>query len=55
MRRTQETAQFIKQTKLVVRDPEDPTLETEWVNMKLRAWHHLDELFAGVSQYKHNR
>ena len=48
MRRTKETAQFIKQSKLAIRDDDDPTLEHEWVQMRPRAWHHLDELFAGA-------
>jgi broad specificity phosphatase PhoE len=48
MRRTRETAQFIKQTKLMIPDELDPTLEHEWVQMRPRAWHHLDELFAGA-------
>jgi broad specificity phosphatase PhoE len=47
MRRTKETAQFIKQTKIIIRSEQDPTLEYEWVQMRPRAWHHLDELFAG--------
>lgn len=48
MRRTKETAQFVKQSKLAIRDDDDPTLEHEWVQMRPRAWHHLDELFAGA-------
>jgi broad specificity phosphatase PhoE len=47
MRRTKETAQFIKQNKIVIKSEDDPTLEYEWVQMRPRAWHHLDELFAG--------
>lgn len=48
MRRTKETTQFIKQKTLVVRpDPADPSQDFEWVQMRPRAWHHLDELFAG--------
>lgn len=47
MRRTKETAQFIPQTKIMVKSERDPTLEYEWVQMRPRAWHHLDELFAG--------
>lgn len=47
MRRTRETAQFIPQSKLTIPDNMDPTLEHEWVQMRPRAWHHLDELFAG--------
>jgi broad specificity phosphatase PhoE len=48
MRRTKETAQFIKQGKIIVQSKADPTLEEEWVQMRPRAWHHLDELFAGA-------
>ena len=48
MRRTRETAQFIAQRTLFIRDKDDPSLEFEWVQMKPRAWHHLDELFAGA-------
>jgi broad specificity phosphatase PhoE len=47
MRRTKETAQFIKQSTIRIRSETDPSLEYEWVQMRLRAWHHLDELFAG--------
>jgi len=76
MRRTKETAQFIKQTKILLRSQTQPSyanadcipvnanstdgsgsgsiisnekeiVEYEWVQMRPRAWHHLDELFAG--------
>lgn len=47
MRRTKETAQFIKHDKIILQSKSDPTLEYEWVQMRPRAWHHLDELFAG--------
>eukprot|EP01033_Poteriospumella_lacustris_P007119 gene7119-5122_t len=47
MRRTRETSQFIKQTTIRIRSETDPALEIEWVQMRPRAWHHLDELFAG--------
>jgi len=47
MRRTKETAQFIVQNKLFIKDENDHRLECEWVQMRPRAWHHLDELFAG--------
>jgi broad specificity phosphatase PhoE len=47
MRRTKETAQFIKQKKIVISDEDDPKIEYEWVQMRPREWHHLDELFAG--------
>jgi broad specificity phosphatase PhoE len=48
MRRTKETAQFITHHMMLIPDPDDPSLETEWVQMKARPWHHLDELFAGA-------
>jgi broad specificity phosphatase PhoE len=48
MRRTKETSQFIKQTKLIIKTKDDPSLEYEWVQMRPRAWFHLDELFAGA-------
>jgi len=48
MRRTRETAQFIAQDRLNIQDEDDPTLEHEWIQMRPRAWHHLDELFAGA-------
>jgi broad specificity phosphatase PhoE len=48
MRRTKETTQFIKQKTILVQpDPNDPSQDYEWVQMRPRAWHHLDELFAG--------
>lgn len=47
MRRTKETAQFIHQSKIVIKSPIDTSVEYEWVQMRPRAWHHLDELFAG--------
>ena len=48
MRRTKETTQFINSRKIVIKpDPQDPSLDYEWVQMRPRAWHHLDELFAG--------
>ncbi len=47
MRRTKETAQFIPQEKIIIKAESDPTVEYEWVQMRPRAWHHLDELFAG--------
>jgi broad specificity phosphatase PhoE len=48
MRRTKETAQFIQQSKIVIKSPLDASLQEEWVQMRPRAWHHLDELFAGA-------
>jgi len=47
MRRTKETAQFIKQKPMKIKDEEDPSIEYEWIQMRPRTWHHLDELFAG--------
>lgn len=47
MRRTKETTQFIPQNKITLRSETDPSVESEWVQMRPRAWHHLDELFAG--------
>ena len=48
MKRTKETAQFIKHPTLVIKpDPEDPSLDFEWIQMRPKMWHHLDELFAG--------
>jgi broad specificity phosphatase PhoE len=48
LRRTKETAQFIEQKKIIIRDEDDPSVEYEWVQMKPKAWHHLDEIYAGV-------
>lgn len=48
MRRTRETAQYIPQTTLLIESPDDPRLHFEWIQMRARAWHHLDELFAGA-------
>lgn len=48
MRRTKETAQFIRRHTMNIPDKYDPTLVHEWVQMRPRAWHHLDELFAGA-------
>lgn len=48
MRRTRETAQYIKQPTIKIQDNDDPSLVHEWVQMRARAWHHLDELFAGT-------
>jgi len=65
MRRTKETAQFIRQSKIMVKcaatgndngtgngagtgsEEGDGVEEMEWMQMRPRAWHHLDELFAG--------
>eukprot|EP00607_Mallomonas_marina_P010355 CAMPEP_0182422252 /NCGR_PEP_ID=MMETSP1167-20130531/7888_1 /TAXON_ID=2988 /ORGANISM="Mallomonas Sp, Strain CCMP3275" /LENGTH=458 /DNA_ID=CAMNT_0024600147 /DNA_START=18 /DNA_END=1395 /DNA_ORIENTATION=+ len=45
MKRTKETAQFIKSEKILLRDPDGAV--HEWDQMRGRAWHHMDELFAG--------
>eukprot|EP01041_Mallomonas_annulata_P001059 gene1059-2075_t len=45
LRRTKETAQFIKTYKIIISD--DQGSPYEWEQMRARAWHHLDELFAG--------
>jgi broad specificity phosphatase PhoE len=53
MRRTKETAQFIRHNTLLIKDSdiEDiddlPKVRYEFINMKKREWFHLDELFAG--------
>jgi broad specificity phosphatase PhoE len=47
MRRTKETTRHIKTYNFSREDEHDPSLQHEWVQMKPRAWHHLDELFAG--------
>jgi len=46
MRRTKETTQFIAQKKVLIKDECDQ--DYEWIQMRPRAWHHLDELFAGT-------
>ncbi len=46
MNRTCETAQFIKHDKIMVIDKEEG-IEFQWLQMRQRRWHHLDELFAG--------
>ena len=48
LRRTKETGQFIKQNKLILKDEEEG-VDYEWIQMRPRAWHHLDELFAGTT------
>jgi len=45
LRRTKETAQFIKSEKIIVTD--ESGVNYEWQQMRPRAWHHLDEIFAG--------
>eukprot|EP01038_Epipyxis_sp_PR26KG_P012621 gene12621-16924_t len=47
MRRTKETSQFIRQNKIMLADGHMENVQYEWVQMRPRAWHHLDELFAG--------
>lgn len=53
MRRTKETASYIEQNVLEIPDDTDPSRVYEWVQMKPRAWHHLDEIFAGVCDGKY--
>jgi len=48
MRRTVETTQFITNETIIVKDEHDDSLEHEWVQMRLRQWFHLDEIFAGA-------
>jgi len=31
-----------------IQDKHNPALVHEWIQMRPRAWHHLDELFAGM-------
>ena len=47
MRRTRETTKYINSYKFKRPDEHDPLLQHEWAQMRPRAWHHLDELFAG--------
>ncbi len=47
MVRTKQTAEFIRQSTILIEDKFNHTLKYEWVQMRPRAWHHLDELFAG--------
>jgi broad specificity phosphatase PhoE len=47
MRRTKETTRFIHQHVINIPSNDDPSVQFEWVQMRPRAWHHLDELFAG--------
>ena len=41
------SAQFIKSKTMQIRDHNKPILIHDWQQMRPRAWHHLDELFAG--------
>eukprot|EP00303_Exanthemachrysis_gayraliae_P004718 CAMPEP_0206010758 /NCGR_PEP_ID=MMETSP1464-20131121/12157_1 /ASSEMBLY_ACC=CAM_ASM_001124 /TAXON_ID=119497 /ORGANISM="Exanthemachrysis gayraliae, Strain RCC1523" /LENGTH=649 /DNA_ID=CAMNT_0053384393 /DNA_START=9 /DNA_END=1959 /DNA_ORIENTATION=- len=45
--RTRQTAEFIPHPKITIQLPE-PLGKTEWVQMRPRAWHNLDEIYAGV-------
>lgn len=47
LRRTKETAAYISHPKLTIQLPE-PLGQTEWIQMRPRAWHNLDEIYAGV-------
>ena len=46
MQRTIQTAQFIKHDRILIEDEHTGAL-MEWVQMRQKEWHHLDELFAG--------
>eukprot|EP00603_Paraphysomonas_imperforata_P009901 CAMPEP_0114476990 /NCGR_PEP_ID=MMETSP0104-20121206/15084_1 /TAXON_ID=37642 ORGANISM="Paraphysomonas imperforata, Strain PA2" /NCGR_SAMPLE_ID=MMETSP0104 /ASSEMBLY_ACC=CAM_ASM_000202 /LENGTH=544 /DNA_ID=CAMNT_0001651827 /DNA_START=14 /DNA_END=1648 /DNA_ORIENTATION=+ len=48
MRRTIETAQFIKRETITVTDDCDASIEHEWDQMRPRRWFLLDEIFAGT-------
>jgi broad specificity phosphatase PhoE len=48
MRRTIETAQFIKTETITVKDDCDSSIEHEWDQMRPRRWFLLDEIFAGT-------
>lgn len=48
LRRTIETAQFIKNETIMVPDECDASLEVEWEQMRPRRWFLLDEIFAGT-------
>jgi len=48
LQRTKQTARFIEQPTIYIKDEEDSSVEYEWVQMRPRRWHHLDELFAGA-------
>ena len=48
LKRTQETAQFIKHDEIVVHDPDNPSENTVWVQMRPKTWSHLDEIYAGI-------
>ena len=47
MKRTKETAKYITSHTFKRRDTVDPSVVHDWLQMRSRAWHHLDELFAG--------
>ena len=48
LQRTIQTAQFIEQPTIFIKDQDDQSIEYEWVQMRPRRWHHLDEVFAGA-------
>jgi broad specificity phosphatase PhoE len=48
MRRTIETAQFIKTETVTVTDDCDSSIEHQWEQMRPRRWFLLDEIFAGT-------
>lgn len=48
MKRTVETAQFIQGDTIAIPDRDDPSVVHEWVNLRMRKWPYLDEIFAGT-------
>mmetsp|Transcript_1671 Transcript_1671/g.3103 ORF Transcript_1671/g.3103 Transcript_1671/m.3103 type:complete len:348 (-) Transcript_1671:16-1059(-) len=48
MKRTVETAQFIEGDTIAIPDRDDPSVVHEWVNLRMRKWPYLDEIFAGT-------
>ena len=52
MKTFNQTASFVEQSCMIVDDEFDPTRKCEWIQMKPRAWHHLDEIFAGNYWFK---
>ena len=48
MRRTIETAEFIEHNTITVPERENPSIVHEWVQLRMRKWPYLDEIFAGM-------
>lgn len=48
MVRTKQTATFIERPTILIPDKVNPAIKYEWVQMRARVWHNLDELFAGT-------